>query len=206
GSARIHLRGGQRRSCPWTGTQRCGPPRPPRGLPPPWRRRRAPAPPGPRGSADSRRQTAQCPWIRWPPGWPVALPRPGSARRPAPLPARSRGAAPVLLEIRLDELLEIAVHDTLYVGHLHLGAVIVHHRIGLEYVGPDLVAPGIVGLGGLDQRARGLLLLELPLIDRSAQHLHGRRAILGLAPLRPAGHDGARPERRAADRGRGPGA
>ena len=65
-------------------------------------------------------------------------------------PARSCRLAPVLLEVRLDERVEVAVHHPLHVAHLELGAVVVDHGVRLEHVGADLVAPGVVGLGGLD--------------------------------------------------------
>ena len=84
-------------------------------------------------------------------------------------------------------VVEIAVHHPLHVADLHLGAVIVHHGVGLEHVGPDLVAPGVVGLGGLDHGPGGLLLLQLLLVERGPQHLHGGRLVLGLAPLLLAG-------------------
>src|SRR5215203_2364565 len=77
----------------------------------------------------------------------------------------SRRLAPEPLQIRLDERVQVSVHHALNIAHLHLGAVIVHHGVRLEDIRADLIAPGIVGLGGLDDGASSLLLLQLFLID-----------------------------------------
>ena len=58
---------------------------------------------------------------------------------------------PALLQVRLDELVELAVHHPLDIGDLELRAVVVDHRVGLEDVRSDLVAAGVVGLGGLER-------------------------------------------------------
>ena len=96
---------------------------------------------------------------------------------------------PNRFEVRLDELVEVAVHHPLHVADLQLGAVVVDHGVRLEDVGADLVAPGVVGLGGLDLGPRRLLLLQLPLVERGPQHLHRGRLVLALAPLLLAGDD-----------------
>ncbi len=43
-----------------------------------------------------------------------------------------RCLAPEALQKRLDEWVEVAVHDFVHVAHLQLGAVVVHHRVRLE--------------------------------------------------------------------------
>src|SRR3989442_11270305 len=37
---------------------------------------------------------------------------------------------------RSDEGIEVAVHHLLHVGHLQLGAMVVHHGVRLEHIGP----------------------------------------------------------------------
>ena len=46
------------------------------------------------------------------------------------------------------------------VGGLHAGAQVLHHLIGLQHVGADLVAPADVGLGGLLGGGLRLALLQ----------------------------------------------
>ena len=77
---------------------------------------------------------------------------------------RSRGLGSESLQVGRHELVEIAIHDSLYVGHLEFGAMIVHHGIGLKDIGADLIPPRVVGLGRLAQRLGPFLLLDLSLI------------------------------------------
>ena len=59
----------------------------------------------------------------------------------AAVPTQPSGSRPELLQVGLDELIDIAVHDTLNVSDLQLGPVVVHHRVRLEYVRSNLMAP-----------------------------------------------------------------
>src|SRR5262245_16678064 len=69
------------------------------------------------------------------------------------------GAERLLRQRRLHERVEVAVEHRAGVGGLHAGAQILDHLVGLQHVGPDLVAPADVGLGGL--LGGGLLLTPL---------------------------------------------
>src|SRR5690606_5369232 len=124
---------------------------------------------------------------------------PGSAARghppplhspyPAPPPSLSSSRpGPELLQVCLDERVQIPFHHTLYIRDLQLCPMVGHHRVRLEHVGPDLVAPGDVGLLVLELLALRLAQLQLPLVQRRAQHLHRRRPILVLAALVLARH------------------
>src|SRR2546425_5248808 len=57
-----------------------------------------------------------------------------------------------LFRSRLDEGVQIPVHHPLDVRHLQLGAVVVHHGVGLEHVGANLTAEGDVALLLVDFR------------------------------------------------------
>src|SRR5438477_9458218 len=54
---------------------------------------------------------------------------------------RRFGAERFLRQGRAHELIEVAVEDAACVGRLHAGAQVLHHLIGLEHIGADLVAP-----------------------------------------------------------------
>src|SRR5467141_610507 len=71
-----------------------------------------------------------------------------SASRAAPLRRTrwSRRFIPEAFQERLDERIEIAIHHFVDIAHLQLGAMIVHHRVRLEDVGADLIAPRDVRL------------------------------------------------------------
>ena len=61
-----------------------------------------------------------------------------------------RGFAERLLgQRRRHEFVEVAVKHAAGVGGGDAGAQILHHLVGLQHVGADLVAPADVGLGGL---------------------------------------------------------
>ena len=66
--------------------------------------------------------------------------------------ALPRPLAAVLLQVRLDERIDAAVHDLLHVGDLQLGAVVVDHRVRLEDVAADLAAEADVRLGRVQLR------------------------------------------------------
>ena len=54
------------------------------------------------------------------------------------------------LEVSEDEAVEVAVHDSVHVAGLVVGAVVLDHRVGHEDVGADLVAPCDLVLDALD--------------------------------------------------------
>src|SRR5688500_3178193 len=74
------------------------------------------------------------------------------------IPIFTLDRAPELLQIRLDEGIEIAIHYLLHVRDLQVRAMIVHHGIRLKDVRPDLAAPGNIRLGGFDLGLFGFLL------------------------------------------------
>ena len=45
-------------------------------------------------------------------------------------------------QIRIDEQIQTAVHDSLHITCLRPRPYILHQRIGLEHIGPDLASPG----------------------------------------------------------------
>ena len=62
----------------------------------------------------------------------------------------------------------------------HARPQILDQLIGLQDVGPDLVAPADVGLGGIGLVGHGLALLQLGLVQPCFQLLHRLRAVLVL--------------------------
>jgi murein DD-endopeptidase MepM/ murein hydrolase activator NlpD len=89
----------------------------------------------------------------------------------------------LLRQRRLHELVEVAVEHRPGVRGRHAGAQVLHHLVGLQHVGADLVAPADVGLGGLIGDGLFLALLELALVEPRAQHLPRRRPVLVLRAL-----------------------
>src|SRR2546425_353023 len=82
-----------------------------------------------------------------------------------------------------DEAVEVAVENTLGVAHLVVRAVVLDHRVGVQYVGADLRAPAhVLGLALLTgQLLAARLLLELE--ELRAQHRHRGRLVRGLRAL-----------------------
>src|SRR5690606_40768576 len=129
-------------------------------------------------------------WFRSSMSWYLPEPKSGFGGRCA---GRSRLASggrsgPDLLEICLDERVQLAIHDGVDIAVLELGPVVVHHRVRLEHVRPDLVAPSDVRLGRLPLGASTLLLLQGTLVQPGPEHLHGGRAVLVLRALLLARH------------------
>src|SRR5580704_826879 len=84
---------------------------------------------------------------------------------------RLRSAAERLLrQRRLHERVKIAVEHAAGIGRGNAGAQILHHLIGLQHVGADLVPPTDVRLGGM--LGGGLLFpaLQLTLVKPSTEH------------------------------------
>src|SRR5205823_13956711 len=84
---------------------------------------------------------------------------------------------------------EVAVEDRASVRGFDAGAQILHHLIGLQHVGTDLVAPADIGLGRVHRIGRRLATLQFRLIEPRAQHREGVRAVLVLRALALALHD-----------------
>src|SRR6185312_4584625 len=115
--------------------------------------------------------------------WPIR-PRPMNATRAMGLVHvldRTRlGAEGALRQRRGHELVEVAVEHPRSVRGLYARAQILHHLIGLQHIGTDLVAPADVGFGGLVGSRLLLALLQLDLVKPRAKHVPGLRAIFVL--------------------------
>jgi len=83
-------------------------------------------------------------------------------------------------EHRLDELVEVAVEHPVYVPDLQFGPRVLDEAIGLEDVGPDLVAPGDFGFEVLHLIDLLPFLFLLELIKAGGQHLHTHGLVLVL--------------------------
>ena len=70
--------------------------------------------------------------------------------------------------------------------------MIVHHRIGLKDVRPDLAAKGDVPLLLVHFRLLRVALGDRALVEPRLEHLHRGRLVLPLAALLLAGHDDVR--------------
>ncbi len=124
--------------------------------------------------------------------------RASPTRRPRP---RRRGAERLLRQRRFRELIDVAVEHAGGVGGRDAGAQVLHHLIGLQHVGADLVAPADVGLGGLIGGGFFFALLQFELIELGAQHLPGLSAVamlraVVLAHHRDVGRDVGETDRR----------
>ncbi len=86
---------------------------------------------------------------------------------------------------------EVAVEHRAGVGGLHAGAQVLHHLIGLQHIGADLVAPANVGLGGILGRGLRLAFLQFALIETRAQHVPGLRTVAVLRAVVLAEHHDA---------------
>src|SRR5438093_12557575 len=83
-------------------------------------------------------------------------------------PLRQRG---------LDEAVQVAVEHAPDVSDLDAGAVVLHERVRMEDVAPDLVPPGRRLVLTAQLRLLFLLLLELQLKEARAEDAHGDLAI-----------------------------
>ena len=75
---------------------------------------------------------------------------------------------------------EIAIEHALRVRGLVIGAQILHHLVGLQHIGADLVAPARITLGIMGLADGGVALVEFKLVEPRAQGIHGDVAVLVL--------------------------
>ena len=117
------------------------------------------------------------------------------ARRPAGGWLGRGGRIPLAdarAQVSLDEGVEVAVEDRARVRRLDAGAEVLDHRVGLEHVAADLVAPARLDVLAAQPRHLGLSLLHLALDELGAQNGHRPVAVLVLAALALDGDDDAR--------------
>src|SRR5262245_45857720 len=81
------------------------------------------------------------------------------------------------------EPIERPIQDLRRVGALDTGPEVLDQLIGLQDIGPDLVAPADVGLSRRLCRGGRLALLQLKLVQAGAKHFPRRGAILVLRAL-----------------------
>src|SRR5262249_4110514 len=109
-------------------------------------------------------------------------------------------AAPALHQIALDEDLDVAVEHTVDVADLFLGAVVLHHLIGVQDVAADLTAEVDVFLDAADLVELRLVLFHLHVVEPRFQHAHRRVAVAVLRALVLTRDDQAGRQVRDADR------
>ena len=86
-------------------------------------------------------------------------------------------------QVRLDELIDVPVHDGIDIAGLRPGAMVLHQLIRLEHIGPDLAAPGDVLLFA-HQLPEFFFLLFFPhFIQPRFQDFHGNVLVLELRPF-----------------------
>jgi 3-hydroxyacyl-CoA dehydrogenase len=81
---------------------------------------------------------------------------------------------------RRHEGVQIAVQHPLRVRGLMRGAQILHHLIGMQHIGPDLVAPAGIALGLVLGVDRGVALVQFQLIEPRFQRAMALGAVLVL--------------------------
>ena len=85
-----------------------------------------------------------------------------------------------LLQLFIDEVIEISVHDAVHIAHFGIRPVILDHRVRLEHVRTDLITPGDLSVIA-SQLVDALLVLPLFQFDELRhQHLHGNFPVLVL--------------------------
>ena len=94
---------------------------------------------------------------------------------PRPAPAVPERARRLPHQVRLDELVDVAVEHAVDVALLVLRAVVLDHLVRVQHVAADLAAEGDVLLLAADLSQLGLLLLHLQVVQPRLQHLHRRR-------------------------------
>ena len=95
-------------------------------------------------------------------------------------------------QLRLDEQVDVAIHDRLHVARLRAGAVIFHHLVRLKNVGANLAAPRHVALLAILPIDLGALFVLLDFVELCLQHLDRELAIAPLAALGLTGDDDPR--------------
>src|SRR5690606_63315 len=106
-------------------------------------------------------------------------------------------------QVGLDELVDLAVEDTVDVAGLVAAAEVFDHAVRLQHVAADLAAEVDVLRLAADRRELRFALLPLEVEQLRLEHLHRTLAVLVLAALVLAGHDDAGREVRDAHRGVG---
>src|SRR6478752_7608388 len=71
-----------------------------------------------------------------------------------------RGAKGFLRQRSRHEFIEVAVEHARGVRRLHPGTEVLHHLVGLQDVGPDLMAPADIGLSSLIRSGLLFALLQ----------------------------------------------
>jgi len=96
------------------------------------------------------------------------------------------------------ELVQVAVHHGPDLGRLIVGPQVLHHLVGHEHIGADLVSPGDVAFIVVMFFLGGSLLFLFHVVKFGLEHLHGDLAVLELRPFDLAGdHDSRRDVRDA---------
>src|SRR5690348_9715000 len=83
-------------------------------------------------------------------------------------------------QVCVDKRVEVAAEHAVYVPNGELGAVVLDHPIGSEYVTADLAAEVDIQLGGFGLAGLLPLFLELELVHPRAELFHGAVAVLVL--------------------------
>src|SRR5919106_820669 len=92
-------------------------------------------------------------------------PNDNGLRRVAPLGLTALLGLPPPADARLDEVVDLTVEHRAGVAGLVLGTQVLHHLVGVQHIGPHLVAPGATAVTAQRVHLRLLLLpatLEQP--------------------------------------------
>ena len=98
---------------------------------------------------------------------------------------------------RFHETVEITVQHIARRGRFRARAQVFHKLIGLQHIGPDLVAPADIGLAVKGGVGGVFALLHFQIIEPRAQRLHGVGAVLVLGFFRGRHHNARREVRDA---------
>jgi hypothetical protein len=104
-------------------------------------------------------------------------------------------------QVRPDERIDVPVQHPIDVTDFKLRPVVFDHAVRLHHVRPDLAAEGDFQLGLVELVGVLLAFLHFLVVQLGAQHLHGQRPVLALAPLGLASDHRVGGKMRDADRG-----
>src|SRR3546814_10667120 len=80
-----------------------------------------------------------------------------------------------------EEVVDVAVQHALGVALLHCGAQVLHHLVGLQHVGANLVTPADIGLRVGLGLGRRLALLQFVLVERSEEHTSELKSLMRIS-------------------------
>ena len=94
-----------------------------------------------------------------------------------------------LFQFFIDKVIQIPVHDTVYISHFSVCTVILYHSIRLKHIGTNLIAPCDLPVIASQLIDPFLMFPFFQLDEFRCQHFHGHLSVLVLRSFVLTGYD-----------------